>query len=133
MLSARMKRMFGFCCCADAGATIMDASDASRASQMFQLLFIVDLPTRWLLDRLMVSGRPVGRPHHPQASELLARMHRCLLELCDDLIQVVARRILKRGELLVGLELLQPQRLPDGQQVPVVDVSRGRPAERAAK
>src|SRR5712691_9538579 len=135
MSSPMMTRMFGFCCgcCADAGATIMDASDASRASRMFQLLFIVDLPTKWLLDRLMVSGRPVGRPHHPPASELLARVHRCLLELFDDLIQVVARRILKGGELFVGLELPEPQRLADGQQVPVVYVSRGRPAERAAK
>src|SRR5882757_6540447 len=135
MSSPMMTRMLGFCCgcCAAAGAAIMDASDASRASQMFQLLFIVDLPTKWLLDRLMFSGRPVGRPHHPQASELLARVHRCLLELCDDLIQVVARRILKRGELLVGLEFPEPQRLADGQQVPVVDVGRGRCGERAAE
>src|SRR6266481_740573 len=129
-----MTRMFGFCCgCADAGWTIMEASDASRASRMFQLLFIVDLPTKWLLDRLMVSGRPVGRPHHPQASELLARVYRCLLELFHDLIQVVARRILKRGELFVGLELLEPQRLADGQQVPVVDEGRDRSGEHAAE
>src|SRR6266508_6953000 len=137
MSSPMMTRMFGLCgcCCADAGAgaTSAKASDASRASRMFQLLFIVDLPTKWLLDRLMFSGRPVGRPHHPQASELLARVHRCLLELCDDLIQVVARRILKRGELLVGLELPEPQRLADGQQVPVVDVGRDRSGERAAE
>src|SRR6266478_8526004 len=129
-----MTRMFGFCCgCADAGWTIMEASDASRASRMFQLLFIVDLPTKWLLDRLMVSGRPVGRPHHPQASELLARVPLTLLELFHDLIQVVARRILKGGELLVGFQLLQPQHLPDGQQVPVVYVSADRPGERAAE
>src|SRR6266481_3331501 len=129
-----MTRMFGFCCgCADAGWTIMEASDASRASRMFQLLFIVDLPTKWLLDRLMVSGRPVGRPHHPQASELLARVRRCLLELFHDLIQVVARRILKRGELPVGFQLLEPQHLADGQQVPVVYVSRDRPGESAAE
>src|SRR5882672_9984982 len=98
MLSPRMNRMLGFCCCwADAGATIAQASDASRASRMFQRLFIVDLPTKWLLDRLMVRGRPVGRPHHPQASELLARVPLTLLELFHDLIQVVARRILKGG------------------------------------
>src|SRR6266508_6913464 len=134
MLSARMNRMLGFCCCwADAGATIAQASDASRASRIFQFPFIVGLPTKWLLDRLMFSGRPVGRPHYPQASELLTRVHRCLLELCDDLIQVVARRILKRGELLVGLELPEPQRLADGQQVPVVDVGRDRSGERAAE
>src|ERR1700736_4357221 len=135
MSSPMMTRMLGFCCgcCADAGATIMEASDASRASRMFQLLFIVDLPTKWLLDRLMVRGRPVGRPHHPQASELLARVALTLPELFHDLIQVVARRILKRGDLLVGFQLLQPQHLPDGQQVPVVDVGRDRPGERAAE
>src|SRR5882672_7282714 len=134
MLSPRMNRMLGFCCCwADAGATIAQASDASRASRMFQLLFIVDLPTKWLLDRLMVRGRPVGRPHHPQASKLLARVPLTLLELFHDLIQVVARRILKRGELLVGFQLLEPQHLADGQQVPVVYVSRNRPGERAAE
>src|SRR5947209_10250993 len=81
----------------------------------------------------MVGGRPVGRPHHPQASELLARGALTLLELFHDLIQVVARRILKRGKLLVGFQLLQPQHLPDGQQVPVVYVSADRPGERAAE
>src|SRR6266446_7058359 len=137
MSSPMMTRMFGFCCgcCADAvaGATSAKASDASTASRMFQLLFIVDLPMKWLLDRLMVCGRPVGRPHHPQASELLARVPLTLLELFHDLIQVVARRILKGGELLVGFQLLQPQHLPDRQQVPVVYVSRDRPGERAAE
>jgi hypothetical protein len=36
--------MFGFSCCADAGATatIPTASDASRPSQMFLFVFIVD-------------------------------------------------------------------------------------------
>src|SRR6266436_5781307 len=60
-------------------------------------------------------------------------MSRHLPELFHDLIQVVARRILEGGEFLVGLELLEPQRLADGQQVPVVDVARDRPAERAAE
>src|SRR3984893_19439711 len=100
---------------------------------MFQLLFIVDLPTEWLPDRLMVRAPPVGLPHHPQASELLARVPLTLLELFHDLIQVVARRILKRGELLVGFQLLEPQHLADGQQVPVVYVSADRPGERAAE
>src|SRR5258708_33777001 len=75
----------------------------------------------------------MGRPHHPQASELLARVPLTLLELFHDLIQVVARRILKGGELLVGFQLLQPQHLPDGQQIPVVYVSRDRPGEPAAE
>src|SRR5258708_21110375 len=70
-----------------------------------------------------------------QASEarLLARVALTLLELFHDLIQVVARRILKGGELLVGFQLLQPQHLADGQQVPVVYVSRDRSGERAAE
>src|SRR5258708_1982499 len=135
MSSAMMTRILGFCCCccadAAAGATSTKASDAGRASQVFQ--FIVDLPTKWLLDRLMVRGRPVGRPHHPQASELLARVPLTLLELFHDLIQVVARRILKGGELLVGFQLLEPQDLADGQHVPVIYVSRDRPGERAAE
>src|SRR4029077_13587313 len=121
------------CPYAAAGATSAKASDAGGASRMFQLLFIVDLPTKWLFDRLLVRGRPVGRPHHPQASELLARVPLTLLELFHDLIQVVARWILERGELLVGFQLLEPQHLADGQQVPVVYVSRDRPGERAAE
>src|SRR5258705_8196387 len=80
------------------------------------------------------GGRPVvGRPHHPQASKLLARVPLTLLELFHDLIQVVARRILKGRELPVGFQLLQPQHLPDRQQIPVVYVSRDRPGERAAE
>src|SRR5206468_5838715 len=50
-----------------------------------------------------------------------------------DLIQVVARRILKGGKLLVGFQLLERQHLADGQQVPIVYVSRDRPGERAAE
>src|ERR1700730_7763581 len=46
MSSAMMTRMFGFCCCADAGApaTITDASDASRPKQTFLLMFIDVFP-----------------------------------------------------------------------------------------
>src|SRR5215813_10437612 len=59
--------------------------------------------------------RPVpAAPRHPQASELLARVCRWLLELLHDLIQVVARCILKGRELLVGFQLLQPQCLTHG-------------------
>ena len=68
-----------------------------------------------------------------QRGRLLARVPLTLLELLHDLIEVVARRILHRRERLVGLELLEPQRLADGQQVPVVYVSRGRRGERAAE
>src|SRR5215471_3312084 len=59
------------------------------------------------------------------ASVLLSRsLHG--LELVHDLAQVVAGRVLHRRELLVGLELLEPQGLPDRQKVPVVDVCRRR-------
>src|SRR6266487_1318254 len=73
-----------------------------------------------------------GSPHAP-FSRSLGRVARHLLELFHDLVQVVARRILHWRELLVRLELLQPQLLADGQQVPVVYVSRDRPGERAAE
>src|SRR5215475_12691558 len=64
---------------------------------------------------------------------LLGRMAWHLLELFHDLVQVVARRILHRREPLVGLELLEPHRLADGQEVPVVYVTRDWPAQRAAE
>src|SRR4029453_5205206 len=75
----------------------------------------------------------MGHPLHPHAAELLARVGLHLFELLQDLRQVVARRILKGGELDVRLELPEPQRLPDGQQVPVVYESRDWPGERAAE
>jgi hypothetical protein len=55
--------MFGFCCCADAGATIAEASDASNAKRMFLLLFIVDLLTKGLFDRVLTPRAP--RPGAP--------------------------------------------------------------------
>src|SRR5882762_9039741 len=55
-----------------------------------------------------------------------------LLDLLQDLIEVVARRILHGRERLVGLELLQPQHLADGQDVPVVDVRATRGVKCAA-
>src|SRR5207253_9983418 len=84
------------------------------------------------------NGRPVFEPlavviNPRMVDRLLARVARRLLKLIHDLRQVVARRILQGRELLVGLELLEPQLLADGQQVPVVYVSRDRPGERAAE
>jgi hypothetical protein len=49
-----------------------------------------------------------------QASELLARVRRSVLDLLHDLIQIPARRVLKGRKLFVGLELLEPQQLADG-------------------
>jgi hypothetical protein len=61
--------------------------------------------TQHVRDRVL-PGRLSGRPSagHPRGrvtrGRLLARVHRCLLELFHDLIQVVARRILKGGNSL---------------------------------
>jgi hypothetical protein len=68
---------------------------------------------------------------HPSIKSL-ARVGRRFFELVHHLIEVIARRILHRRELLVGFELLQPQRLADGQHVPVVDVRADRSSESAA-
>src|ERR1041385_70552 len=61
MLSARMNRMFGFGCCADAGAA-MKASDVNKPSQAFLLHLICELlrigPSRTM---------PGGRGHHRPA------------------------------------------------------------------
>src|SRR5215831_18249734 len=75
----------------------------------------------------------MGRPHHPRASRLLARVSRSVPDLLCDLIQVPALGALKGREPFVGLELLEPQQLAEGQHVPVVDVSRKRPGERTGE
>ena len=83
---------------------------------------------------LSCAGAPTGRPRgRVTRGRLLARVARHLLQLLHDLVEVVASRILHRRERLVGFELREPQCLADGQQVPVVDVGRGRPGERAAE
>src|SRR6266536_3873077 len=98
---------------------------------------MIRLPSYWPLSVLPNgSGRPLraarGNLHAP-VSRSLGRVVLPLLELLHNLVQVIARRILHRRVSLVGLELLQPQHLADGQQVPVVYVSRDRPGERAAE
>jgi hypothetical protein len=40
----------------------------------------------------------------------------------QNLIEVVACRVLHRRELLVGLKLFQPQQLTDRQDIPVVEI-----------
>src|SRR5882757_561507 len=128
-----MTRMFGFCCCccadAVAGATSAKASDASRASRLFQLLLMVDLPMEGSRSDSSAGGRPVGRP--PCSCRRSVRLAFRGLDLLHHLVEVVARRVLHRRELLVGLKLLQPQRLADWQHVPIVDVGSGRRADRA--
>src|SRR5258708_33764288 len=53
-------------------------------------------------------------------------MGRLLLNLLQDAIQVIGLRRLQSRELLVRHELLQPQQLADGQDVPVVEISGAR-------
>src|SRR5262249_12660823 len=48
------------------------------------------------------------------------------LELVHDLAQVIAGRILHGRELLVGLQFVEPQRLPEREKVPVINVRRRR-------
>src|SRR5262249_18105409 len=65
---------------------------------------------------------------------LFARVtgHLHILNLLHDLVQIVARRILQRREVDVGLKLLQPQRLAHRQEVPVILVSGDSSGERSA-
>ena len=77
-----------------------------------------------------------GRPLHDITlvlTQLLTRVFVAhLLDLLQDLNEVVGLRSLQRRELNEGLELLQPQLLPDGQHVPVVDVRGARRGQCAA-
>ena len=78
------------------------------------------------IERVALWGPPA------QLSHWLG-LRRSLFELFHDLIQIVARGVLEWRERLIGLEFLEPHVLADGQQVPVVYVSRDRPGERAAE
>src|SRR5437667_10479492 len=49
-----------------------------------------------------------------------------LPDLLQDLSQVVRLGTLQRRKLDIRLEFLQPQDLTDGQQVPVINISRNR-------
>src|SRR3954449_8758908 len=64
---------------------------------------------------------------------LLARVRVCtLLDLVQDLAEVVTSWILHWRKRLVGLELLQPQQLANGQEVPVVEIGRAWGCQRTA-
>ena len=65
-----------------------------------------------------------GRPPHSLAASVVTCLH--APDLLHHLLQIVACRVLKRREVDVGLEMLQPQLLADGQDVPVIDVGGGR-------
>src|SRR5262245_10077209 len=68
-----------------------------------------------------------------QASELLARVPRSVLDLLDDLIKVPALGALKRRKLFVALQLLEPQLLANRENVPVVYPRRDRPRDRTGE
>src|SRR4029453_15572324 len=73
------------------------------------------------LGRLERRPAPICRLNR---DSLVARPGRLLLlDLLHDLFEVVGCWVLHRRVRDVGLELLHPQRLADGQHVPVVDVS----------
>src|SRR5262249_12874818 len=79
------------------------------------------------------AGSLMGRPHHPRASRLLARVSRSVPDLLGDLIQVPTLRALKGREPFVALALLDPQQLAEVQHVLVVEISRNRPGERTGE
>src|SRR4029453_7983890 len=54
---------------------------------------------------------------------VLACMALLLLNLLQNLIEVVARRILHWRERHIGFELFQPQHLADRQDVPIVKIA----------
>src|SRR6185295_3026185 len=68
--------------------------------------------------------RPLSHLNAPVARSFARVTVPLLLDLLNDLREIVARRILHRRERHVGLELLEPQHLPDRQHVPVVEVGR---------
>jgi len=73
------------------------------------------------------SGRPVTSARYDcnqfPSARLITRVADVsrILHRLDYIVQVVARRCLQCWEFPIRLEFLQPQQLPDGQQVPVID------------
>src|SRR6266567_4673581 len=93
MSSAMMTRMLGFCCCAEAGAiaAVAQASDASRPSQRFPIVLILDLlGLNWTNDVSRAFRIPNSRtrhvrgqmganclPSHATKSRPIVRVQRC--------------------------------------------------------
>src|SRR5262245_35866019 len=74
-----------------------------------------------------VGGPFSSRPPSYQSLDgdrLLSRDTLWPFELVHDLAQVIAGRILHGRKILVGLQFVEPQRLPEREKVPVVDVRR---------
>src|SRR5262249_37719918 len=71
---------------------------------------------------------PAAHRHYQSldGGRLLSRDALRPLELVHDLAQVIAGRILHGREILVGLQFVEPQRLPEREKIPVVDVRRRR-------
>src|SRR3954451_13150678 len=127
MSSAIMTRMFGFCdCCARTEVlTAARAASAIRLGRMILLKPILrpcDSWNSWNM-RPALHDRPLIVLQSSTNRSLIAPSSSLgLLELLDNLVEVVACRILERRIFDVGLQLLQPQRLTDRQHVPVVNV-----------
>src|SRR5262245_40674717 len=119
------------CAWACAPRTSKAAKATNRANTNTEGMRFIGVST--LVEPMQERAARMGHPHHPLASRLLARVSRSVPDLLCDLIQVPALRALKGRELFVGLELLEPQQLAEGQHVPVVDISRNRPGERTGE
>src|SRR5208337_2427306 len=80
------------------------------------------------------SGPPIGLHHTPLQRLISNDLVVSLVgsHLVQNGAEVVDLRRLQRRELLVRFEFVLPQLLADRQHVPVVNVSGGRRAERAA-
>src|SRR5262245_40468647 len=79
------------------------------------------------------AGAHRWAPAKTRPLRLLARVPRSVPDLLDDLIKVPALGALKRRKRFVALQLLEPQLLADGQNVPVVYPRRDRPGDRTSK
>src|SRR6478672_11287822 len=86
-------------------------------------------PFRWRAPR---PGAPASSAPARRTRLVAATGSFGLLDLLQHLVEVVARRVLERRVRNIGLEFLQPQRLADGQHVPVIDVGCRRGADYAA-
>src|SRR4051794_28722935 len=100
-----------------------DADRPRAASLITCLLF------RWRAPR---RGAPASADHARRTRLVAATGSFGLLDLLYYLLEVVARRVLKRRVRNIGLEFLQPERLADGQHVPIVDVGGRSGADCAA-
>src|SRR5215217_5417883 len=135
MSSPQITRMLGFFASwARAGTPVPIATPrkTSASARADATMAIISVPRAGGdMAPVVERGRSLGPPARSLPA-LLAGMALHLLHLLHDLRQVVGGGVLHRRERDVGLKLLKPQRLADGQEVPVVLVGCHRPREGAA-